>query len=95
MEEMVLIHKQVLRVQGIAILGVCHDSDVGTDYFFFCYLPFPPLFPLRLIPLYYIRTIFCLHLLADSLCTIVTHPRILILGPGGCTMTHSVYVHML
>ena len=49
-----------LRTSGVAMVtmgtmfqGVlCHDSDVGTDYFSFCYLPFPSLFPLRLIPLY-------------------------------------------
>ena len=32
----------------------------------------------------------CLCYYADSHCTIVTHPRILILGPGGCTMTHGL-----
>ena len=30
--------------------GVCHDSDVGTDYFSFHYLSLPPLLPIRLAP---------------------------------------------
>ena len=29
----------------------CHDSNVGMDYFFFCYLSLPLLFPLRRVPL--------------------------------------------
>ena len=57
---------------------------------FFCYLSLPPLFPLRIIPLCWFRTIVCLLIHADSSCTIMTHTRILVLGPGGCTMTHGL-----
>ena len=57
---------------------------------FFCYTSFPQLFPLRLIPLCRLWTFFCLLIYADSCYTILTHPRTLVLGPEGCTMTHGL-----
>ena len=63
----------------------------GLLFFFFSFtIPFSPLFPFRLFPLCWIRTIHCLLIRVDSWCTIVTHPRIPVLGPGGCTMTHGL-----
>ena len=69
--------------------------------FFFSPFLFP-LFPLLLPTLFLFRTIACLLISADSYCTSMTHPRILILGPWGCTMTHGfvpwltfVCAHML
>ena len=72
----------------ISCLDRCHDSDVGTDYFSFCY--FLPLFPFRRLPCFTFWTILCLFIHIDSQCTIVTHPRTPILGPEGCTMTHGL-----
>ena len=57
---------------------------------FFLPSSFPPSFSLRCIPLYWIRTIACLLMIVDSSCMIMTHARILVLGPGGCTMTHGL-----
>ena len=39
--------------------GDCHDPDVGTDYFFFCHLYFPSLYPSHIIPLCRLWTSFC------------------------------------
>ena len=57
---------------------------------FLLYFPSHLLFPLRLIPLWGLWTSFCLLIYADSYCTVLTHPRILVLGPEGCTMTHGL-----
>ena len=57
---------------------------------FFHYLPFPPLFSLRLILCTEPGLPFCLLIRVDSHCTIMTHPRNLVLGPEGCTMTHGL-----
>ena len=39
---------------------------------FFCYLPSPPLFPFCLVPLCWIRTVYCLLVFIDSSCTTMT-----------------------
>ena len=72
-------------------LGHCHDSDIGTDYFLFLlYFPSHLLLSLHIIPLCRLWTSFCLLIYADSCCAVVTHPRTLVLGPEGCTMTHGL-----
>ena len=70
----------------------CHDPIIGMDYFFFCLLlpcspPISPLGPNSDYPLW-LKYI-------DSYCTIVTHPRTPVLGPGGCTMTHGLTLWLI
>ena len=66
---------------------LCHRNGLLP---FLCYLFHPPLFPFHFSLLYCIRTDHCLLICIDSWCTIVTHPRIPVLGPEGCTMTHGL-----
>ena len=69
---------------------LCRRNGLLFFFIIFSYLLFSPLFPFHLVPLCWFWTLPCLPIYADSYCTILTHPRILVLGPGGCTMTHGL-----
>ena len=58
--------------------------------FLLLYLSYLPFVPLFYIALFQIWTILSWLIRADSYCTIMTHPRIPVLGPEGCTMTHEL-----
>ena len=66
--------------------GWCHDPDMTTDYSFLLLI----LVPSSSRPLFANWTIRYLLIPIDSYCTIVTHPRILVLVPGGYMMTHGL-----
>ena len=57
------------------------------DYFLLLLSSFVPFLS---SPLFHIWTTLCLLIHVDPPCTIVTHPRIPVLGPEGCTMTHGL-----
>ena len=57
------------------------------DYFSF---GFPSSYPFTITPLFPNWTNLCLLIRVDSQGMIVTHPRILVLGPGGYAMTHGL-----
>ena len=67
----------------------CHDPNIASDYLFFSFV-YPSLVPLSSHPLFLNWTHLCLLIRVDSRCTIVTHPRTLVLGYDSCTMTHGL-----
>ena len=68
----------------------CHDSILQMDFFSFV-IPFLSSLCSPFVTTFVLSSDypFVTHDL-DSACTIVTHPRIPVLGPEGCTMTHGL-----
>ena len=87
---------QVARAESPELMPLQETSSWGklswlwrrNGLLFFCLSSIPTLVSPSSYPLCRFRTLLCVLIYADSFCTIMTHPRILVLGPGGCTMTH-------
>ena len=72
-----LVHHLVMLCRCVMI------PKYGQTFFFFSLVPYSS------FPLFLFRTIILWLMFIGSDCTTMTHPRIPILGPEGCTMTHG------
>ena len=66
----------------------CRDPIVIMDYFFL--FLYSSIVPFHFNPFVLVSDYLLWLRHVNSCCTIVTHPRILVLGPGSCAMTHGL-----